>query len=69
MPLLNDELSLWEIAHRWNNIDPDKIHWFGLPLDVKDSFRLMMDAILNANLVSSLFMQLIAGFSSLVKLS
>ncbi len=57
MPLLNDNLSLWEIAHRWNNLEPDKIHWLGLPLELKDSFRLMMDAILNANLVSSLSME------------
>lgn len=57
MPLLNDDLSLWEIAHRWNNLDPDKKHWFGLPLEVKDSFRLMMNAILSAELVSSLLME------------
>jgi hypothetical protein len=57
MPLLNDDLSLWEIAHRWNNADPDKIHWFGLPLEVKDSFRLMMNAILSTELVSSLSME------------
>lgn len=56
MPLLNDHLSLWEIAHRWNNVDPNKIHWFGLPLEVKDSCRLMMNAILNAELESSLEM-------------
>ena len=56
MPLLNADLSLWEIAHLWNNLDPDKIHWFGLPLEVKDSFRLMTNAILNADLVSDLSM-------------
>ncbi|MBD9356345.1 hypothetical protein [Methylomonas albis] len=57
MPLLNDHLSIWEIAHRWNNLDPDKKHWFGLPLELKDSFRLMNDAILNAHLVSDLSME------------
>lgn len=57
MPLLNNDLSLWEIAHRWNNLDPDKKHWLGLPLELKDSFRLMTDAILNADLVSDLLME------------
>jgi hypothetical protein len=55
MPLLNDHLTLWEIAFRWNSLNPDspKYHFY-LPLKVKDSFRLMVDNILNANLVSSL---------------
>ena len=57
MPLLNYHLSLWEIAHRWNNLDPDKRHWFGLPLEVKDSFRLMTNAILEDDLVSDLSME------------
>ena len=57
MPLLNDELSLWEIAHRWNNLDPNTIHLLRLPLELKDSFRLMINAILEADLDSSLLME------------
>lgn len=55
MPLLNDALTLWEIAFRTNNLNPDNpTYQFYLPLEVKDSFRLLVDNILNANLVSSL---------------
>lgn len=50
MPLLNDMLSVWEIAFRWSGRDPDKL-WFRLPLPVRDNFRLMMNAILNGDLV------------------
>lgn len=55
MPLLNDALTLWEIAFRTNNLNPDSPKYrFYLPVEVKDSFRLIVDNILNANLVSSL---------------
>ncbi len=55
MPLLNDALTLWEIAFRTNKLDPDNPKYlFYLPLEVKDTFRLLVDNILNANLVSSL---------------
>jgi len=57
MPILNDELTLWEIAFRWNNLNPDNFKYkFNLPLEVKDSLRLMVNDILNANLASSLIM-------------
>ena len=49
MPLLSDSLSVWEIAFRWTNRDPSSL-WFRLPLDVRDHFRNMMDAILGAEL-------------------
>jgi len=52
MLLVNDDLTLWEIAHRWNNHDPDKFRLAGVPLEVKDSMRLMMDAILSLRLVA-----------------
>ena len=55
MPLLNDALTLWEISFRANKLDPDNPKYlFYLPLEVKDTFRLLVDNILNANLVSSL---------------
>lgn len=49
MPLLNDELSVWEIGHRWAGYDPDS--WRpGIPLPVRDNFRTLMDAILQGHL-------------------
>lgn len=49
MPLLNDGLSVWEIAFRWAGKDPDHLR-IRLPLAVRDYFRLMMDAILRGRL-------------------
>ena len=49
MPLLNDSLSVWEIAFRWTGHDPTAF-WLRLPLDVRDHFRNMMDAILAGEL-------------------
>jgi len=49
MPILNTELSVWEIAFRWNGRDPDRWYW-RIPLVARDSFRMMMDAILNQEL-------------------
>lgn len=49
MPLLNDQLSVWEIGFRWAGRDPDS--WSPrIPLPVRDNFRILMDAILQANL-------------------
>lgn len=56
MPLINDELSLWEIAFRWSGNDPDRL-WPRIPLPVRDNFRTLMDAILKGHLdCSSLFL-------------
>lgn len=49
MPLLLDELSLWEVAFRWSGFDPSRI-WFRLPLQVRDILRTLMDAILRGHL-------------------
>jgi len=49
MPLLSDELSVWEIAFRWAGCDPDRV-WLRFPLPVRDNFRMLMDAILNGHL-------------------
>jgi len=57
MPILNDDLTLWEVAFRWNNLDPDDLKYkLSIPLAVKDSFRLMVDGILHVQLASSLEM-------------
>ncbi len=45
MPLIHRELPLWEIAFRWANRDPSLI-WLRIPLDVRDHFRNLMEAIL-----------------------
>ena len=50
MPLLAEELSLWDIAFRWTGLDPDR-HCLRLPLAVKDHFRNLMDAILKGDLL------------------
>lgn len=44
MPLISDELSVWDISFRWAGFDPDKF-WFMYPLAVKDNFKLLMSAI------------------------
>jgi hypothetical protein len=49
MALLNDELSLWEIAFRWAGHEPDRL-WLRIPLPARDNFRTLMDAILNGRL-------------------
>lgn len=45
MTLLLDSLSLWEIAHRWNNIDPKRFRIGPIPVQVRDSIRNMLRAI------------------------
>lgn len=52
MALLNHQLTVWEIAHQWNNHDPGRLRLSGIPLQVVDSIQLMMDAILNRRLVA-----------------
>ena len=49
MPVLTDEPSVWEIGFRWAGGNPDRI-WLRFPLQVRDNFRMLMDAILNGHL-------------------
>jgi hypothetical protein len=49
MALLNDTLSVWEIGFRWAGYDPAGV-WWRIPLPVRDNFRVLMDAILQAHL-------------------
>jgi len=49
MALLNDELTVWEIGFRWAGLDPDR-RWLRIPLPVRDNFRVLIDAIWNAQL-------------------
>lgn len=51
MALINEELSLWELAFRWSDIDPPRLtSWRPLPLAVRDHFRNIMRAILHGEL-------------------
>lgn len=50
MALLNDSLTLWEIAFRWENLAPRRI-WIRIPLAVQDHFRNLADAILSGEMV------------------
>lgn len=51
MPILSDELSVWEIAHRWAELDPSTPR-LRLPLGVRDNCRILMSAILNGEIES-----------------
>jgi hypothetical protein len=57
MALTNEDLSLWELAHRLADSDPHKRYWFGLPLAVKDTIRLLVNEVLSYRLASSLIME------------
>ncbi|TLN00322.1 hypothetical protein FDZ73_19790 [bacterium] len=52
MALDADELSVWEIAFRWADRDPDEL-WFRIPLLVRDNLRVLMGAILNGEIICS----------------
>lgn len=49
MPILVDELSVWDISFRWAGYDPRKFY-FRIPLEVENNFRNLMDAILSAEI-------------------
>lgn len=50
MPLIANELTIWDISFRWADYDPSRF-WFRLPLTVKDYARLLMYAILHGEIV------------------
>lgn len=49
MALLNDDLSVWDIAFRWAGYDPDKL-WIRIPLLVRDNFRTLIHEIHHGHL-------------------
>lgn len=49
MVLLSDSLSMWDVGFRWANHDPDSF-CLRIPLEVRDNFRNLMDAVLKAEL-------------------
>jgi hypothetical protein len=52
MPILVDELSVWDISFRWAGYDPRKFY-FRIPLEVENNFRNLMNAILSAEIECS----------------
>jgi len=50
MPLITEDLSVWNIGLRWAGHDPDRL-WLRLPLEAKDYFRLLMEAILSGEII------------------
>ena len=57
MPLTNDNLSVWELAHRLADSDPHRRYWRGLPFLVRDNIRLLLNEIVSYRLASSLIME------------
>lgn len=51
MPLLVNELSVWEIAHRWAGYDPARFR-LSLPLEVRDYSRVLIAEIYHGHLRS-----------------
>lgn len=45
--IVSDYLSLWEVAHRWHGVDPNKTP--DLPLAVQDALRYICGALLNGD--------------------
>lgn len=49
MPILVDELSVWDISFRWAGQDPRKLY-FRIPLEAENNARTLIDAIHKAEL-------------------
>ena len=49
MPILVDSLSIWDISFRWADFDPRKLY-FRIPLEVENNFRILISAILAAEI-------------------
>jgi hypothetical protein len=45
MYLTKDNLSIWEVAHRWHDADPNTSDPLNLPLPVQDSLRTLTKAL------------------------
>lgn len=47
--IVSDYLSLWEVAHRWHGVDPNKSDPSDLPLVVQDTLRYLCGAVLSGD--------------------
>lgn len=48
--ILSNYLSLWEIAHRWHNADPNKTDPENLPFEIQDTLRYLSRLVLAGKL-------------------
>lgn len=48
--MIDHYLSIWEVAHRWRNVNPDKSDPTDLPLNIQDTIRYICRGALNGNL-------------------
>ncbi|MGJ8618689.1 MAG: hypothetical protein ACSHWN_00010 [Methylophilaceae bacterium] len=55
MPILVDDLSVWDISFRWAGYDPRKLY-FRIPVEVEDIARTLIHAIHKAELASNTIM-------------
>ena len=49
MPILVDDLSVWDISFRWASYDPRKFY-YRIPLEVENNFRNLMNAVISAEI-------------------
>lgn len=47
--IVSDYLSLWEVAHRWHGVDPNKTDASDLPLAVQDALRYLCGLVLSGD--------------------
>lgn len=55
--MIDRYLSIWEIAHRWRDVNPDKTDPIDLPLNIQDTIRYISRAVLAGDL--ALFHQVV----------
>lgn len=48
--IVSNYLSIWEVAHRWHGVDPNKTDPSDLPMIVQDTIRHLSEAVLNGEL-------------------
>lgn len=48
--MLSPYLSVWEVAHRWCNIDPNKTDPENISIEIQDKIRFLCRAVLNGKL-------------------
>jgi hypothetical protein len=48
--MIDRYLSIWEIAHRWRDVNPDKSDPANLPLNIQDTIRYICKGVLNGEL-------------------
>lgn len=49
MPLVVDQLTLWQIGFKWASVDPSRL-WLRIPAAVGDNFSAILEAVLSDHL-------------------